>query len=89
MWRDPTAEDEHRLVEHKSLNLVVVGSNPTVGAKCSRWLTKVVFVRGLSSRVRAPSFCSVCEYLKRSEQRGTLAAVCTPTIKLASEKHQR
>ena len=55
----------------------------------SRQLTRVVFVRGLSSRVRAPSFCSVCEYLKRSEQRGALAAVCTPTIKSASEKHQR
>jgi len=55
---------------------------------CSRRLTRVVFVRGLSSRARAPSFCSVCEYLKRSGQRGALAAVCTPTIKSASEKHQ-
>jgi len=62
---------------------------PTVGAKCSRRLTRVVFVRGLSSRARAPSFCSFCEYLKRSEQRGALAAVCTPTIKSASEKHKK
>ena len=30
-----------------------------------------------------------CEYLKRSEQMGALAAVCTPTIKSTSEKHQR
>ena len=52
-------------------------------------MTRVVFVRGLSSRARAPSFCSVCEYLKRTGQRGALAAVCTPTIKSASEKHQR
>ena len=56
---------------------------------CSRRLTGIVFARGLSSRARAPSFRSVCEYLKRSEQRGTLTAVCTPTIKSASEKHQR
>ena len=56
---------------------------------CSRRLTGIVFARGLSSRDRAPLFCSVCEYLKRSEQRGALAAVCTPTIKSASEKHQR
>ena len=59
------------------------------GRNCSRRLTWVVFMRGLSSRARAPSFCSVCEYLKRSEQRGALAAVSTPTIKSASEKHQR
>ena len=58
-------------------------------ALCSRRLTRVVFMRGLSSRARAPSFRSVREYLKRSEQRGALAAVCTPTIKSASEKHQR
>jgi len=56
---------------------------------CSRRLTKVVFMRGLSSRARAPSFYSVREYLKRSEQRGALAAVCTPKIKSASEKHQK
>jgi len=55
---------------------------------CSRRLTRVVFVRGLSSRARAPLFCSVCEYLKRSGQRGALAAVCTLMIKSASEKHQ-
>ena len=48
---------------------------PTVGAKCSSRLTGGVFVRGLSSPARAPSFCSVSEYLKRSEQRGALAAV--------------
>ena len=51
--------------------------------KCSCRLTRVVSMRGLSSRARVPSFCSVCEYLKRSEQKGTLAAVWTPTIKLA------
>jgi len=62
---------------------------PTVGAKCSRQLTWVVFMRGSSSRARAPSFYSVREYLKRSEQRGTLAAVCTLAIKSASEKHQK
>ena len=56
---------------------------------CSRRLTRIVFARGLFSRARAHSFCSVCEYLKRSGQRGALAAVCTPTIKSASEKHQR
>ena len=43
---------------------------PTVGAKCTRRLTRVVFISGLSARARAPSFCSVCEYLKRSEQKG-------------------
>jgi len=55
----------------------------------AKHLTRVVFVRGLSSRARAPSFCFVCEYLKRSEQRGALATVCTPTIKSASEKHKK
>ena len=56
---------------------------------CSGRLTRCVFVRGLSSRARASSLCSVCEYLKRSEQRSALAAVYTPTIKSAGEKHQR
>jgi len=55
---------------------------------CSRRLTTDVFVLGLSSRARAPSFCTIYEYL-RSGQRGALAAVCTPTIKSASEKHQK
>jgi len=64
-------------------------SNDFISNNCSRRLSRVVFMRGLSSRAREPSFCSVREYLKRSEQRGALAAVCTPTIKSASGKHQR
>jgi len=52
-------------------------------------VTSFVQLSQLSSRAVAPPFCSVCEYLKRSEQRGALAAVCTPMIKSASEKHQR
>jgi len=31
---------------------------------CSRRLTGIVFARSLSLRARAPSSCSVCEYLK-------------------------
>jgi len=57
--------------------------------KCSCRLTMDVFVCGLSSRPRAPSFCTVCEYLKRSGQKSALTAVCTPIIKSAGEKHQR
>ena len=62
---------------------------------CPTWapmfppVDKVVFVHGLSSRAMAPSFRSVCKYLKRSEQRGALAAVCNLTIKSASKKHQK
>jgi len=74
---------------NESLVAFVVSWILTPRGNCSRWLTRVIFMRGLSSRARAPSFCFVCEYLKRIEQRGALVAVCSPTIKLASEKHQR
>ena len=57
--------------------------------KCSGRLTETVFVRGLSLRARAPSFAPSKTLEKRSEQRGTLAIVCTLTIKSASEKHQK
>ena len=46
-------------------------------------------MRGLSLRARAPSFAPSKTIEKRSEQRGALAAVCTPTIKSASEKHKK
>jgi len=32
--------------------------------RCSVRLTGIIFARGLSSRARAPSSCSFCEYLK-------------------------
>ena len=41
---------------------------PTVGARCSGRLTWVVFMRALSSRARAPSFCLVYEYLKKKNK---------------------
>ena len=40
-----------------------------VTSHCSGRLTGIVFARGLFLRVRAPSSCSVCEYLKEVNKR--------------------
>ena len=37
---------------------------------CSGRLTRDVFARGLSSRARAPSFCTACVYLKKKVNKG-------------------
>ena len=58
---------------------------PTVGAKCSVRLTWDVFVRDLNRRLGTPSHWLPVDSCKEGQ---TLAAVCTPTLKSASKKHQ-
>ena len=61
---------------------------PTVGAKCSVRLTWDVFVRNLHRQLGTPSHWLPVDSCKKG-QRGALAAVCTPTFKSASRKHQK
>ena len=60
---------------------------PTVGAKCSVRLTWDVFVRNLNRQLGTPSHWLPMDSCKEG-QKGALAAVCTPTLKSASKKHQ-
>ena len=61
---------------------------PTVGAKCSvRW-TWDVFVRNLNRQLGTPSHWLPGDSCKEG-QKGALAAVCTPTLKSVSKKHQK
>jgi len=48
-----------------------------------------VFVRGLNRQLRTPSHWLPANSCKKKGQRGALAAVCTPTLKSASKKHQK
>ena len=61
---------------------------PTVGAKCSVRLTWDVFVRDLNRQLGTLSHWSPVHSCKEG-QKGALAAVCTPTLKSASTKHQK
>ena len=61
---------------------------PTVGAKCSVPLTWDVFVRNLNRQLGTPSHWLPVDSCKEG-QKGALAAVCTPTLKSASKKHQK
>ena len=76
-------------------NFYTIQVHKSVGRwNCSCRLTEKIFVHCFDSRTRTLSsptqiFTLLCrEYLKRSEQKGALAAVCTPTIKSASRKLQ-
>jgi len=60
---------------------------PTVGAKCYVRLTWDVFVRGLNRQLGTPSHWLPVKTCKEG-QKGALAAVCSPTLKSASKKHQ-
>ena len=60
---------------------------PTMGAKCSVWLTWDVFVHDLDCQLGTPSHWLPVDSCKEG-QKGALAAVCTPTLKSASKKHQ-
>jgi len=62
--------------------------DPTVGAKCSVQLTCDVFVRDLNRQLGTPSHWLPVDSCKKKGQKGALAAVCTPTLKSASKKHQ-
>ena len=61
---------------------------PKVGAKCSVWLTWDLFVHSLTRQLGTPSYRLPADSCKEG-QRGALAAVCTPTLKSASKKHQK
>ena len=61
---------------------------PTVGAKCSVRLAWDVFVRDLNRQLGTPSHWLLMDSCKK-DKRGALAAVCTPTLKSASKKHQK
>jgi len=61
---------------------------PTVGAKCSVRLTWDVFVRDLNRQLGTPSHWLPVDSCKEEGKKGALAAVCTPTLKSASKKHQ-
>ena len=58
-----------------------------MGAKCSGRLTWDVFVLNLARQLGTPSLWLPVDTCKEG-QKGALAAVCTPTLKSASEKHQ-
>ena len=55
---------------------------------CSVRLTWDVFVRDLNRQLGIPSHWLPVDSCKRG-QKGALAAVCTPTLKSASKKHQK
>ena len=55
---------------------------------CSGRLTWDVFVRDLARQLGTPSRWLPVDSCKEG-QKGTLAAVCTPTLKSASKKHQK
>jgi len=59
-----------------------------VGAKCSGRLTWDVFVRNLACQLGTPSLWLPVDTWKEGKK-GALAAVCTPTLKSASKKHQK
>ena len=61
---------------------------PTVVAKCSVRLTWDIFVRDLNRQLGTPSHWLPMDSYKEG-QKGALAAVCTPTLKSASKKHQK
>ena len=61
---------------------------PTVGAKCSVRLTWDVFARDLNRQLGTPPHWLPVDSCKEG-QKGALAAVCTPTLKSASKKHQK
>ena len=54
---------------------------------CSGRLTWDVFVHNLTRQLGTPSHWSPVDSCTEG-QKGALAAVCTPTLKLASKKHQ-
>ena len=47
-----------------------------------------VFVRDINRQLGTPSHWSPVDSCKKEDKRGALAAVCTPTLKSASKKHQ-
>jgi len=55
---------------------------------CSCRLTWVRLCARLCPSARDTFLLEICEHLQRSGQMGALAAVCTPTLKLANKKHQ-
>jgi len=55
---------------------------------CSSRLTWDVFVRNLARQLGTPSLWLPVDTCKEGPK-GALAAVCTPTLKLASKKHQK
>jgi len=55
---------------------------------CSGRLTWDVFVRDLTRQLGTPSHSLLVDSCKEG-QKGALAAVCTPTLKSASKKHQK
>ena len=55
---------------------------------CSVRLTWDVFVRNLNRQLGTPSHWLPVDSCKEG-QKGALAAVCTPTLKSASKKHQK
>jgi len=56
--------------------------------RCSGRLTWDVFARDLARQLGTPSLWLLVDSCKEG-QRGALAAVCTPTLKSASKKHQK
>ena len=56
--------------------------------QCSVRLTWDVFVRDLNRQLGTPSHWLPADSCKEG-QKGALAAVCTPTLKSASKKHQK
>ena len=47
-----------------------------------------VFVRDLNRQIGTPSHWLPVDSCKKEDKEGALAAVCTPTLKSASKKHQ-
>ena len=56
--------------------------------KCSGRLTWVRLCAQTCPSARGTLLLAICEYQQRSGQMGSLAAVCTPTLKSASKKYQ-
>ena len=65
-----------------------VNSSSKWHAHCSGRLTWDVFVRNLARQLGTPSLWLPVDTCKEGKK-GALAAVCTPTLKSGSEKHQK
>ena len=69
------------------MKLVLIWCVYAIGG-CSVRLTWDVFVRNLNRHLGTPSHWLPVDSCKEG-QKGALTAVCTPTLKSASKKHQK
>ena len=87
-WLLPVGVIYHVMMKARicSSSLSPVGWNPLIGTVPSGWLGRLRARPQPSARDSFPLV--TCGFLQKRGQRGALVAVCTPTLKSASKKHQ-